>query len=74
LGRKKNYNRRKKKTREEDDRTQPSPATGTTRPPTPRPAAEVAEQARVLRVGGGVVGLGRGSSPAPEIEAVEGGG
>jgi hypothetical protein len=31
---------------------------GTTKPPTPRPAAEVAEQARVLRVGGGDLGLG----------------
>jgi hypothetical protein len=33
-------------------------AAGATKPPTPRPAAEGAEQARVLRVGGrGVLGL-----------------
>jgi hypothetical protein len=42
------------------------------KPPTPRPAAEVAEQARILRVGGvGVLGLGV-SSPAPEMEAAKG--
>jgi hypothetical protein len=47
-------------------------AGGATKPLMPRSAEEVAEQARILWVGGGVLGLGE-SSLAPEMEATEGG-